>query len=1048
MMRPPMNRVDATLASAGTGKTHMLADAIARAIADGADPAKVVATTFSVRAAAELVGRVRALLVAEGRADAAAALLNSRVGTVNAVCGRIANEFSFELGRSVATDVIPQEGLESAFAMAADGVIAAHAHLLHPLAEALGLPDRDVDWRAQVSRIVDLARSNGVPPERFADCAERSVDGLLALLPSPADATGEQLDERLRMEVEAALAVIGATSLKASSLDAAEAVRAAAACFSRGGPPPWPLWAKLAKAKAAKADQAVFAGVARAAAAHPGHPRLRHDLAGFVRISFVCAGAAHRAYQAYKEACGLIDFADQEVLALRVLEDPANADRLRETVGHVFVDEFQDSSPLQVAVFAALARIAPRSHWVGDPKQAVYGFRGTDPFLTLAAAREAAATTGGRTRVLSRSWRSRPELCAFVNSAFVPAFEAMGLSREESSFSGAVRLDDNVEVPPLTVWHLVGRSRCEHAASVAGGILDALSDPASWPIRSVDGVRGLRSGDVAVLCRDNADVAEVASALSRLGLPVAAGRGSLFASPEAQAVASCLRWVADRDDRLALVELVRLLGDPCRPAAWLEALGAPDPTEELTRNLPFATQLDSLRDRQASATPAEVVDLVIMVTGIVDRTCRWGSAAERLRNLAGVRGAAADYEAECRRLRSPATVPGLVAWLAERRPALPGSRDPAAVEVMTYHAAKGLEWPVVVLCQLHTKARSSPFDVAVECDAEPDCGGPLSSRWLRLWPWPYGRQEVDVGLDAAASGSEVGRLAARRARNEAVRLLYVGATRARDHLALGVACGPPAAWLALLDVEGANVFDLPEPGAVSMTVGGRPHPARCHLKRGSDAPSRELGLDVVHLPATPERTPRRPLRVAAREGAVLEGRKVRRIRLGERLALLGSPETARLGEAVHAILAADDVMATAVVRAARAEAVLGSWGVAGALRAADAVIMSDRLWAFLDSRFPRARIRREAPFRAKLGMREAVGRVDLLIEAPESFSVVDHKSFAGPAASWEDQSLGHFPQLDLYARAVTAVTGLPCRGRFVHMPLLGAIVEIMDARPS
>src|SRR3546814_3274113 len=107
-----------------------------------------------------------------------------------------------------------------------------------------------------------------------------------------------------------------------------------------------------------------------AAGRNSSHPRLREDVERFIRTIFACAADGLDAYQSWKAARGLVDFTDQEALALQVLSDPKLRARVRERVERVFVDEFQDSSPLQVALFKTLSEIVDASTWVGDPKQA------------------------------------------------------------------------------------------------------------------------------------------------------------------------------------------------------------------------------------------------------------------------------------------------------------------------------------------------------------------------------------------------------------------------------------------------------------------------------------------------------------------------------------------------------------------------------------------------------------------------------------------------------------------------------------------------------
>lgn len=524
-------------------------------------------------------------------------------------------------------------------------------------------------------------------------------------------------------------------------------------------------------------------------------------------------------------------------------------------------------------------------------------------------------------------------------------------------------------------------------------------------------------------------------------------RGSLFAAPEAQLVASALRWVADRGDRLAMVEMARLIGDPADPSAWLSALGSPEPDEALAALVPFADVLEGLRERQVGSTPGETVDAVILATGLADVACRWGEAAERLHQLEAVRGAAAAYEQECTRLRSPATLAGLIAWLAARAPARPRSQDPDAVQVMTYHRAKGLEWPMVVLGQLEKAPKSSPFGVAVECDGEPDWRDPLAGRWLRLWAWPYGKQSKDVHMDASVAESPTGRRALRLAREEAVRLLYVGMTRARDHLVMTTAGGRPPAWLEVLDVGAGAHVSLPAPGEDAIAVGGSSHPARSRAVRPFEGQS-PARVARVHLPSASGPRALRPLRVRPSDASGPADERVVRTGLGGRLALVGDPEMDVLGEALHAFLAFDRRDLPHDVRSDKAKLILERWGVAANLRPSDAVSASDRLWDFLHARFPGARVRREVPVHARLGSQEVAGRIDMLVETGELFAIIDHKSFPGRHELWDDKAMSHAPQLAVYADAVASVTGSKCCGTFVHMPLVGIMAEVGRAMKS
>ena len=129
-------------------------------------------------------------------------------------------------------------------------------------------------------------------------------------------------------------------------------------------------------------------------------------------------------YRAYEEACdrgGMVDFAE---LLLRMhetlLAQPALLNHYRERFKVILVDEFQDTSPIQLEIFWKLSQFAKFSIWVGDPKQSIYGFRGADPELMQAIIKQ----TGGvkPEDIQEFSWRSRQDLVHAVNAIFVKAF--------------------------------------------------------------------------------------------------------------------------------------------------------------------------------------------------------------------------------------------------------------------------------------------------------------------------------------------------------------------------------------------------------------------------------------------------------------------------------------------------------------------------------------------------------------------------------------------------------------------------------------------------
>lgn len=1042
------NKVDTLIASAGTGKTYRLVEEITAAITSGVPPHTLLATTFTKKAAAELAGRIRAELIRQGEAPLAAEMLAARVGTVNAVCGSLITDFAFELGRSPVADVIPEDRLTNIFARAVGPIIEAMSPSISQIGERFGLSAKGstrggrafYGWQDDVRRIANLARSNGMGPERLSDCAARSISSLLAILPPnvPGE-TAEELDSKLAAAVTACHAelVSRKATLKLGTIKHdLHVIERACRALANGQLISWPDWASLTKIGSTKADYDYFLEVINAASAHQRHPRLTEDISKFITQIFDCAAQSLDAYADFKRERGLVDFVDQEMLALSIIEDSASQGRLRELIGAVFVDEFQDSSPIQIAIFAALSHLSPINVWVGDPKQSIYGFRDADPALTTAAALAIAQGTGGATDYLRKSYRTRPSLGQLVNAGFLPNFSRAGMTPAQVTFDAFARTEFD-DVASLSLWGMAGKNKGVRTDVLAKRVAGLMANTEAWPVQDKDReARPARGSDIAILCRGNAQVADLALALTTHGVRVAVERAGLLDQPECELAIAALRWVADESDTLALAELARLTSDGDE---WFAAAFETDQITAIARLVPLADPLAKVRDITAQLTPAETLDAVLHVPDLLVLLSRWGDIEQRLQNIEALRDLVAAYQEEQRSERQAATLPGAVLWLSERTDACrPGSHHPEAVNILTYHGAKGLEWPIVLLAELDAETRGSAFGVRAHDINPPDWNHPLASRTLRYWPWPYGDQKTGTGLDALAAASREGQAAIKAEREERVRLLYVGMTRARDHLGL-CSIGGPQAWLNELQTDtGAPLFTFADDNVLIGPTNFAVRPAPDCVEPGVvRAPSLEYGL-----PSYPKAI--FPAMRLTPSGLPLANPPIIResVRLGDRIALTGDPDLRSLGEAFHRFLAADDVNQAQADRESLASAILQRWAIPQ-IEPRILVEVSDRLHSFLADRYATANRLTECPVHAPVTNEQLVsGRLDLLVDLGDGYAILDHKSFPGSIDMDDERLRAVAGQLGLYARALEAVSARSHFEYWIHQPIAGVMTRI------
>jgi ATP-dependent exoDNAse (exonuclease V) beta subunit len=824
-------------ASAGTGKTRILVHRYVNLLKAGVDPGEILALTFTRKAAAEMRERIVATLreaAARGEfprerwrqlRDRTA---DVTISTIDAFCLSLLREFPLEAGLDPGFSMADETEVPRLVSESLDRALR--------ICRTLATEDEHValvfaqlgDRRARAGLAVLLDRRIAAPAvlSRFLSAGPRDLTlttaahrGAVALMDVFAGMRGG-LDRFLETGPLEPPFLILRRQLRAletrlqggETLDPAEVhaafSRAREHFLTQGGEPRTSRLLYSRTDFASATDWQVHRDLVfmHAAGIVDAYAAYRRDLNVLVsRGVWRMFKVAEAEYRRTLDAHAVLDFPDLLLHARQLLgqmeEFAQSRYRLESRYHHVLVDEFQDTSRAQWDLVALLTKswgegaglvdsgpLHPTVFIVGDRKQSIYAFRDAEVSMLREAARhlEGLRPDGDVKRSISRSFRSVPQLLAFVNDLCQDIDKAAGRPdafqyEEEDRFptEEEVRLKPDAAQegvdgdPPLAI--LTGDAPEACAETTAAEIARLVSEGALVRDRTTGVRRPIRPGDIAILFRTRESHREFEEALERYGLPSYVYKGlGFFDADEIKDVLALLWYLADPLSNL-------------RAAAWLRSRFVGISDEGLRRMAPtlagalssqaspaVLTQLDAedadaLTAARASSRrwralvdrmpPAELLDCVLEESAylVEIRGARFLQARENLKKIRAI----------IRRIqnRGYVTLDRIASHLD--RLAVGDDANAAidasdAVSLMTVHAAKGLEFPVVFVVNLArgTANRRAPIRIATSGDTD---------------------GSVAVG-DFQSSGDED---QADKEREETKRLLYVAVTRARDRLYLG-----------------------------------------------------------------------------------------------------------------------------------------------------------------------------------------------------------------------------------------------------------------------
>lgn len=1035
-----MNTIKMIKASAGSGKTYRLMEHLSECIEAGIQPEGLLATTFTVKAAAELQSRIRKKLLEGAKPELASLVFDGLIGTVNGICNRLLNEYAIEAGLSPALDVLPDENASSIFNAATCGVMAKYAEnsdfervafrlSLNPIKE--NKHGKTPDWKNDVRDILNLARSNGIDKEMLKRHSQKAIEALKDVFPATVSLSLNDIKKQIEAyqdypaQGEETKKTVKKIKTFLNSMTWENAAKLAKADFAKTKDPEFPI--------------EIFKKIGLQLLCSK---ELYRDMSTMIRGVFACAGDSLDAYTQYKKDFGLLDFVDQECNVLNLLENnPHFVELMKERLSQIMVDEFQDTSPIQLALFLKLNECSTNgSIWVGDPKQAIYAFRGTDPELM-----KAVASRITNQEQLPHSWRSRETLVELANAIFTNAFSSM--DPKDVTLSVPDERKEKAVGGTIEAWYLNGGNKGARMKALASGIAELICE-------------GVAPDEICVLFRSNDECDELTKALAEWNIPASAPSGSLLDTFECQLVMSAFRYCIDQSDTVALATLLALYGET---PDWLNRLHkaktdwlalskedrAPDFLDEI-RNIGFLKELR----KKADATPMEILEFVITTLNLDRKVSAMKSPDRRMSNVDALRKCCADYMNQALVDRSAATPSGFVAALNNMDAQQAAGFGPKTVNVMTYHKSKGLEWPIVIMGSLDAEGKSGAFDIRVNQAEKFDMNCPLKDRTIHYWPWPFGNSKKLDALDNALSCNPIQLLAEQQEREEGKRVLYVGLTRARDQVIFALNCKAPTKDEKKKNPNAIGTplttwLDSLAPGSLLIF----PEEVGDDLKVGTewfeiDIKSFSQPEDIKPLPSPAVFADKQcdisgiqpvPARLSPSMTSCEDGTATMLCQWDYQNTIQCEDEKySFLGNAFHSFIALNPQQNRREI----AERLLKKWTVEKAVSPEALMECTDNLYRWIAETYPDAKICCEVPitYHDENGTLYQ-GFIDMLLEFPDYYVVIDHKSH--PIASdAKEYAAGCAGQLRCYHKAVEAATGKRVKQTIIHLPNLGMCFEV------
>ena len=780
-------------------------------------------------------------------------------------------------------------------------------------------------------------------------------------------------------------------------------------------------------------------------------------------------------FHAFKKARHIIDYNDMERLFLDLLKKPEVATEIQGSYKLMMVDEFQDSSPIQLEIFKLLSDLMEQSYWVGDPKQSIYGFRGADVELVKETTLLFSETDNPEHLVkgrLGNSWRSRHDLVELVNNCFIKAFN--GVISEDDVRLYPQRKDSDQFSSPLAHWncYAANRSNKIFTDKVAARVKKFLTSNINVQDKDTNEFHSIRPGNIAILCRKNEECKDFAKALLKQGVPVAFVNDDIQQQLETHLVFTLLRFMVDSSNKHVRADLLRLFNDvPSQDILqqrldYLISLKTEDdkealPDEWLEDDNSMIARLKSFKQTVKNFSVSDLMESIIYGFNLPAIVAKWGDVDNRRQNLQTLCLLARKYDEHCLQMGIGASVGGLLTYLSytEIENKIDNAAD--AVKVLTYHKSKGLEWPYVILSSLEddsleikTFTRKNFWGIHELRHTHKEGAATYVIQFLPRITSTFNSNLPQPVTEACTEWQTYERLKDSE-RNALRNLLYVGMTRARDYLTTlskqgGQNSLPTLSWIANTGISDGDISNKATKlwGEYSQGLVYEDLPAvseeqlveTTEYEHYVYPSAEELSKDPKYL--LPSKLPKM--------GLTPEAIKI----LADLECRIKDYDTnenteAAAGTCVHNIFAVYDPNRSHKENAEMATSIRNGHNMFEVIPNPEAVINSiDHLYFWLEKTYGHfSAIKHEVPFIYPLPGQIVHGEIDLLWMLNDKECIlIDFKNFPGDKASIMNPENRHYAgnyasQLKAY-RDVLVNSGLTVKDTLIYYSVMGCVVKL------